>query len=438
MAIIKTVVGHSPISRVINYITQDDKTTPDLVSGINCSPQTAVEEMNTTKAFYDKTDGRTYLHVIQSFSPDENIKPETAHRIAKEWAAQYSLFNGYEIVIATHIDRNHIHSHIVCNSVSALNGHKINTSAKDLENMKELSNTICKKYGYRDHDTRKASTKATAFNYGKYYILQQALRGEKVSYLWDTAVAVKDATLHSTSRTEFINFLKDRGYTVIWEDQRKYITFVNPEGKRVRDRNLKGTFNIDCSKESLEKQFALEKKEQLRQLQIKLTHYSLRERNLKQQYKIQSGKVEDLERRVMRAKEAIKTETSMQASLTLRRLGFADATKIQEAETELAQEQEKLKEMKNEQEFLDSAVEAEKAVFLDMCGDADGENLLLGDDELKNGLSENYGDDCSELNLSGITNELCKNLREAVYTGDVVKREFDKTVKNEQRRNKHR
>lgn len=437
MAIIKTVVGHSPISRIINYIIQDGKTTPDLVSGINCSPKTAAEEMNTTKIFFNKTDGRTYLHFIQSFSPDENIKPETAHEIAKEWTAQCPLFDGYEIMLATHIDRAHVHTHIVCNSVSAMDGHKINTSVKDLKNMKELSNTICKKYGYRDHDTRKTSTKVTTFKYGKHYLLQQALQGEKESYLWDTAVAVTDAMLHSTSRREFIDFLKNRGYTVIWENQRKHITFVNREGKRVRDRNLQGTFNIGCTKELLEKQFEQTKVEQLKQLEIKLVHYAVKEKKLRQLYNIQNGKVEGLERRILRAKEAIKAETSMQTAITLRRLGFADATKIQEAEAQLAQEKEKLMEMKNEHEFLDSAVEAEKAVFLEMRGDVDEENFLLRDDELKYSLTENYGDDYSELNLSGIKNELCKDLRETMYTGDVVKREFENAVKTEEKKNKH-
>lgn len=86
-----------------------------LVSGVNCVPQSAFNEMMNTKIQYRKTDGRMYYHLFQSFHPDEPITPETAHEIALKFAQEQ--FKGYEVLVATHIDREHIHSHFIVNSV---------------------------------------------------------------------------------------------------------------------------------------------------------------------------------------------------------------------------------------------------------------------------------------------------------------------------------
>ena len=145
MAVIKAVNSKSSLGGVVDYITNKEKTEEKLISGKDCSPETAVEEMKTTKELYDKTDGRQYKHIIQSFSPEDKISPEKAHQLGREFAEKN--FKGFEVVIATHKDKEHIHNHFVVNSVSHETGEKFQQSKKDLENLKIDSDRICEREG---------------------------------------------------------------------------------------------------------------------------------------------------------------------------------------------------------------------------------------------------------------------------------------------------
>lgn len=146
MAIIKAANSHSNIKNIINYVSKKEKTTEKLLTGINCSSDTALEEMQLTKELYGKEGGRTYKHFVQSFPPDENISSELAHKIANEFVEQCDLLKGYEVLIATHTDKDHVHSHFIINSVSFETGHKFQMSAKDLQKMKDISDSLCRKY----------------------------------------------------------------------------------------------------------------------------------------------------------------------------------------------------------------------------------------------------------------------------------------------------
>ncbi|MDE7137482.1 MAG: relaxase/mobilization nuclease domain-containing protein, partial [Ruminococcus sp.] len=125
MAIIKAVSSKSPIKTAIAYVSKDEKTEQKLLSGYNLTaPETAYDEMQITKEVWNKTGGRTYKHYVQSFAPDEEITPEQVHAIAKEFVERCPQFKGFEVLIATHQDREHIHTHFILNSVSFEDGHK--------------------------------------------------------------------------------------------------------------------------------------------------------------------------------------------------------------------------------------------------------------------------------------------------------------------------
>ena len=145
MAIIKAVNSRASIGRAIRYITHSGKTEDKLISGIDCSPETAIEEMKTTKVVWGKEDGRQYQHFIHSFPPDEKITQEEAHKIAVELCE--TRFKGHEVLIATHKDTKHIHSHIIVNSVNYENGKKLHWKKQDLQNMKDRANEISLAYG---------------------------------------------------------------------------------------------------------------------------------------------------------------------------------------------------------------------------------------------------------------------------------------------------
>ena len=119
MAIVKFVSSGCSMNNILNYVMRDDATSDDLIDGFNCSPESANEEFKFTKQQFNKTDGRSYYHIIQSFSPDDDVSPEQAHEIGMKFA---EYFPSFQIVVATHINREHIHNHLIMNSVSFENG----------------------------------------------------------------------------------------------------------------------------------------------------------------------------------------------------------------------------------------------------------------------------------------------------------------------------
>ncbi len=133
------------MSRLVDYTKDGKKTLHErYVTGINCTPDTAAKKMATTKKRINKTGGRQGYQIIQSFAPGE-VTPELAHQIAVEYAEKF--LGDFEVVIGTHIDRDHVHSHIAINSVSCVDGHKLHMSKNDFhEKIRGISDDLCRKY----------------------------------------------------------------------------------------------------------------------------------------------------------------------------------------------------------------------------------------------------------------------------------------------------
>lgn len=171
MAIIKVAKGGKSLNALLNYIA--NKT--DLVCGKDCSDELvmAKQEMSITKQVYAKTDGRQYKHYIQSFAPNE-VTPQQAHNIAKQWAEK--SFSGYEVYIATHTDKGHVHNHFVVNSVSFENVYKLQSSKQSLERLKQDNDRICQREGLSIVDRSKKQLeqgKVTTYDMAKYQLLKR-------------------------------------------------------------------------------------------------------------------------------------------------------------------------------------------------------------------------------------------------------------------------
>ncbi len=267
MAVIKAVSSKAGIGQAIDYVTKREKTEEKLVSGIHCVPETAKVEMQTTKKLWGKTKGRTYKHFVQSFAPEEEITPEQAHQIACQFAESLEQWKGFEVLIATHKDREHVHTHFIVNSVSYLDGHKLQQSRADLKNMKTCSDDFCRKQGL--HITEKGKTfsgelreETTAYRKEIYQFLKQAEQGEVKSYVQDIALAIMDCREIAVSRDDFVEQMEARGYSVDWRNSRKYITFTDLERQeqgekqcKIRNNKLEEYYNIDFGKEALENEF---------------------------------------------------------------------------------------------------------------------------------------------------------------------------------------
>jgi len=230
---------------VLKYVQRDEKTMHNgkkLVSGLNCSPQSVYHEFMSTKLQYGKDSGMMYYHMVQSFHPDEKITPETAHEIAMKLAEHYKDF---EVLVATHSDCEHIHSHFIINSVSFETGKKLHQKADVIDQIRKKSDALCRQYGLsvcQPNQSRVKSMNAAEFH--------TAQKGE--SWKFTLIKAIDDALCYSDSKETFIQNMEYEGYQVNWTDTRKHITYTTPEGYKCRDNKL---FDETYLKENLEKLF---------------------------------------------------------------------------------------------------------------------------------------------------------------------------------------
>ena len=146
MAVTKILARNAHLDQAIQYVLNGEKTEGRVLTAHqNCDPGHEYQQMMDTKRELGKTGGRQCYHIIQSFKPGE-ITPELALELAKGFAAEY--LPGYEVVIGTHTDRDHIHSHILFNSVNAQTGEKYHVSAREYyRQIRAISDRLCRKHG---------------------------------------------------------------------------------------------------------------------------------------------------------------------------------------------------------------------------------------------------------------------------------------------------
>ena len=161
--------------------------------------------------------------------------------------------------MAVHNDKNHIHCHLITNSVSYEDGRKLHNTKKDLERMKQLTNQMCQERGLTVAEKGKhfdgsqiEKGEVIAWSKDKYNLFRQQV---KESFVADCAMAVLKAMENCISKEKFIEKMKQFGWNVNWTEKRKHITFQNQDGKKVRDSNLSKTFHLNISKEDLENEF---------------------------------------------------------------------------------------------------------------------------------------------------------------------------------------
>ena len=248
MAIIEAISSKANIKRIISYVTQDKKTNVNLVTGKDCLAESCLEEMLYTKNLYHKNSGRQYIHIIQSFDPKDNLSAEQVHNVGIKLA---STFNGFQVLVATHIDKNHLHNHLVINSVSFENGYKIQMSKKDLQYLKDYSDKLCLEIG------ASVIPKKEKTNYIKRNEYRVAEQGK--SWKFKLMNAIDLSLAESNCKDNFIKNMNKLGYQVNWTDARKYITYTTPEGYKCRDNKL---YDNKYSKGAMENEFRRIEKEQ--------------------------------------------------------------------------------------------------------------------------------------------------------------------------------
>lgn len=238
------------MKRVLSYILNPKKTEPYLIAGSNCDPENAYHEFVLTKRHFQKETGRQFIHFVQSFAPYEKATPEMINEIAGK-LLEHEMFKGFQVVYVTHTDKEHLHTHFIINTVNAETGLKWKQSRVQLQIMKDYSDEICRDHGLLVVDGEKGKYK----NRGEY---RSGAKGR--SWKYELYLAVKACMKHSTGKEMFIENMQKLGYGVNWTDERKYITFITPEGKKCRNRKLYPPEQF--SKENLLRTFEMNKKYQ--------------------------------------------------------------------------------------------------------------------------------------------------------------------------------
>ena len=216
---------------VMLYVMQEKKNAWEgepLVSGINCQPQSVYDDFLNTKLLYHKDGGVMFYHMVQSFPKGAAVDPRQAHEAARRLAG---YFEGCEVLVCTHVDRKHIHSHCVINSVNFETGKKLHMAKDQIQELMRRNDAICQEMGLPVFDA--PTQQARGMGGAEYHT---ALKGQ--SWKLRLMNTIDECMKYAADRDAFVSLMASEGYTVRWENGRKYITYTTPDGMRCRDRKL--------------------------------------------------------------------------------------------------------------------------------------------------------------------------------------------------------
>ena len=217
---------------VMRYVSQMSKTLwngQQLVSGIGCQPETVFDEFLSTKLLHHKDGGVMFYHMVQSFPKGADVDPRTAHEAARRLAG---YFEGCEVLVCTHVDREHIHSHCIINSVNFETGRKVHMADEQIQALRVRNDQICGELGlpkFQKDEQRQSGGMSNA----EYY---PAAKGE--SWKLELMRVIDECMRCAGNHEEFLILLRSEGYDATWTDSRKNITYTTPEGRKCRDSKL--------------------------------------------------------------------------------------------------------------------------------------------------------------------------------------------------------
>ena len=216
---------------VMLYVMQEKKTAWEgepLVSGINCQPESVYDDFLNTKLLYHKDGGVMFYHMVQSFPKGAAVDPRQAHEAARRLA---EYFDGCEVLVCTHVDREHIHSHCVINSVNFETGKKLHMGKEQLQELMRRNDEICLEMGLPVFEA--AQQQARGMSGAEYHT---ALKGQ--SWKLRLMNTIDACMKYAADKDAFVSLMASEGYTVRWEGTRKYITYTTPDGMKCRDNKL--------------------------------------------------------------------------------------------------------------------------------------------------------------------------------------------------------
>ena len=244
---------------VLDYCMQPSKTFDEdeqlaYISGYNCIPELANESfLATQKVFGHEPDGVRFYHFVQSFKIGEAISPQEANEIGMELA---KIFGNREVIVATHIDKDHLHNHIVACSYDLESGLKLHYNKYFLSDLRQKSDEICQAHGLNVLKKYNPNVKSQRLGPKEY---RAAMNGN--SWKMALRVAIDFCMSRAGSKDEFRSLMKKYGYDMVWTPERKYITYIcqTAEGKTYKVRDIKLN-DEKYLKENMEHEFRIRAK----------------------------------------------------------------------------------------------------------------------------------------------------------------------------------
>ena len=232
---------------VMLYVMQEKKTAWEgrpLISGINCQPQSVYDDFLNTKLLYHKDGGVMFYHMVQSFPKGAAVDPRQAHEAARRLA---EYFDGCEVLVCTHVDREHIHSHCVINSVNFETGKKLHMAKEQIQELMRRNDAICQEMGLPVFEP--TTQQARGMSGAEYHT---ALKGQ--SWKLRLMNTIDACMKYAAGKDAFVSLMASEGYQVRWESTRKYITYTTSDGLKCRDSKL---HEEKYCKEAMEHEFRI-------------------------------------------------------------------------------------------------------------------------------------------------------------------------------------
>lgn len=218
------------LAAVIKYAMNGDKTAAEApggnekacyVSGVNCSADTALDEMLNVQKHFGKTGGNVAYHCYQSFKPGE-VTPEQCHQLGLELARRM-WGDKYQVLVATHLDKDHLHNHLVCCSVSFVDGKKFNDNKGAYGRLRALSDDICLENGLSVIEKPRGKTPR------QIYFAEKNGENTKYNLMRE---AIDNAISLSTNMETFMYLMRKRGYIISYSASRKCPTIRSVNSKK--------------------------------------------------------------------------------------------------------------------------------------------------------------------------------------------------------------
>lgn len=232
------------LKRLVDYASNPEKTTEDdleavimyamngektagtnekacYVTGVNCFAETALDEMLSTQRHFGKTGGNVAYHCYQSFKPGE-VTPEQCHTLGVELARRM-FGDEYQVLVATHLDKGHLHNHLVCCSVSFIDGKKFNDNKAAYTKLRRLSDEICIENGLFVIEKPLGKTPR------QLHFAEKNGEPTKYNLMRDE---IDNAISLSTNMPTFMNLMRQKGYIIAYNESRKYPTIRSIHSKK--------------------------------------------------------------------------------------------------------------------------------------------------------------------------------------------------------------